>query len=428
MQTKQTANVIAPRVSAAVQVADDGIVRGIDAVMQCSEEHGLVRGHLGPLAELAQKRNLAFGIRPVNPFSTRLIELGHPTKGLDIKGKSADWGPMAGLIPVQQKYSKLAGSPDRIEVSNKEVEGCIEEGYAKSLPLTLGIDRLEELIKKGAIRVVGAVGHEDIQILSAMNGQEHVFEGKLTVANGVVDYAILHEKVPVQVLGGIDTAAKTPATMTADYDVLFLGVSLQDFDNRDNARSSPVNRTKEKPLIRQFFGKLAGARDAVALATEISGATGANDHSPRATRGIATSPHDHGVSSARMDEFIPLANFAVGRSDENRVIQHGADTHNPYSVLADNFPSVIFAAQRDQASAKVVMIKNRDAAIKVFTELKVDHFQFSVNKNWAAEMPPESIRRPSFNQAVAVFESVIESPISSPRLSKLFGVAKLKSD
>lgn len=85
------------------------VVRDVDAVSACGKEHGIVQSHLSILADLAEEHNVVFAFRPVNPLATQLLEQGYPTKGLNVKGKSADWGPMAGFIPVSQRFSKLAG-------------------------------------------------------------------------------------------------------------------------------------------------------------------------------------------------------------------------------------------------------------------------------------------------------------------------------
>lgn len=45
--------------------------------------------------------------RPVNPDATELIISGAATKGMNVKGKSSNWGPQKGYIPVEQRYSKL---------------------------------------------------------------------------------------------------------------------------------------------------------------------------------------------------------------------------------------------------------------------------------------------------------------------------------
>ena len=65
-------------------------------------------------------------VRPVNPHSTDLIAQNYYTKGMGIKGKSSDWGPHAGTIPVDPRYSKL-GNPNAAPPSPEQLR--IYENY-----------------------------------------------------------------------------------------------------------------------------------------------------------------------------------------------------------------------------------------------------------------------------------------------------------
>jgi toxin LF subunit len=91
------------------------ITAGINAVRLCGKEHGMVLDHLQKLADFAEQHNIVFAIRPTNYLATQLIAHGFPTKGIEVKAKSADWGPMAGFIPVHQEFSKLNGNEKAIE-------------------------------------------------------------------------------------------------------------------------------------------------------------------------------------------------------------------------------------------------------------------------------------------------------------------------
>ncbi len=68
----------------------------------------IVPAHAEALSRLAHARNEIILARPVNADSTALIAKNDATKSMHVKGKSADWGPHAGYIPVDQSYSKLA--------------------------------------------------------------------------------------------------------------------------------------------------------------------------------------------------------------------------------------------------------------------------------------------------------------------------------
>jgi hypothetical protein len=105
------------------------------AVVQASN---MVEEHLDAIEVLVkvpgEPKVLVF--RFVEADATELIRMGYGTKGMNVKGKSANWGPHAGFIPVDQKFSKL-GNPkkaldgheaDKIKKFHEQVRVCLEQG------------------------------------------------------------------------------------------------------------------------------------------------------------------------------------------------------------------------------------------------------------------------------------------------------------
>lgn len=77
--------------------------------------------HADAFLAVAKKHHVVILSRPVNPDATELIIRGAATKGMNVKGKSSNWGPQKGYIPVDQRYSKLwrtTAASDR----DKEIE------------------------------------------------------------------------------------------------------------------------------------------------------------------------------------------------------------------------------------------------------------------------------------------------------------------
>lgn len=84
----------------------------------------MVPEHAEAFLRIAQERGEIIMIRPVNPDSTAKIAGDAATKGMNIKGKSTDWGPdeVKGLIPVDASYSKL-GNPDaKVKATPKDIK------------------------------------------------------------------------------------------------------------------------------------------------------------------------------------------------------------------------------------------------------------------------------------------------------------------
>jgi hypothetical protein len=74
-----------------------------------AKSSNMAPGHAEAISNVAVQRNEVILFRPVNPHSTDLIRRNAATKSMHIKGKSSDWGPHAGLIPIDPKLSKLGG-------------------------------------------------------------------------------------------------------------------------------------------------------------------------------------------------------------------------------------------------------------------------------------------------------------------------------
>ncbi|MCB1843992.1 MAG: hypothetical protein KDI09_13595, partial [Halioglobus sp.] len=74
-------------------------------------ESNVVPEHAEAFSKVARQSGEIIMLRPVNPHATERIMSGAATKGMNIKGKSADWGPQRGMIPVDPVYSKM-GTPD----------------------------------------------------------------------------------------------------------------------------------------------------------------------------------------------------------------------------------------------------------------------------------------------------------------------------
>lgn len=386
-----------------------GIVRGLGAVGACDKEHGIVQSHLSILADLAEERDVVFAFRPVNPLATELLEQGYPTKDLNIKGKSADWGPMAGFIPVSQKFSKLAGDAQAIEKSNLQIKECIDEMHAVSTPLLINEARLTSLWQAGVIDKREKIEQDCIEIFAEKNGEQVVFEGRLSYVNQVVHYEILHNNEVVEVLAKTDPATLITKPLTADYDLLLFAVSLSNLDNQDNYNSY-ANKTWERSrLLTQLFRQKSAPAPGTAVESNANKTTLPRSLSSRINYYAAKTVPDRGITSRRLDAFIPAINTALGRSQTNDIVQHGADTHNPHTVTADNYPFVVFMPQRVGNFGGVVMVINKDDATDIFRDIKNSGFQFFGNEKWAKDIPPNNYRRTSYDRALEALEAASSS-------------------
>lgn len=62
------------------------------------ENNGIFREHFEGFAKTAQEENAIIIVREVNPITKVLLPQKYPTKSMDIKNKSSDWGIQAGFV------------------------------------------------------------------------------------------------------------------------------------------------------------------------------------------------------------------------------------------------------------------------------------------------------------------------------------------
>jgi hypothetical protein len=86
---------------------------------------------------VANRRNEVITFRSTGPWSKRWLEANYPTKGFHVKGKSSDWGPMAGLVPWEGRFSKVSPNPVAIQRGNDANHEGVHDGFAQRIPLVL---------------------------------------------------------------------------------------------------------------------------------------------------------------------------------------------------------------------------------------------------------------------------------------------------
>lgn len=93
---------------------------------------GMLPKHIEQFSFVARKEKRYILVRNVEPHCTKWLDKGYATKPMNIKGKSAVDPPIAGLVPVDQRYNKLKGDPSethRIEVLGEKNKKALGEPY-----------------------------------------------------------------------------------------------------------------------------------------------------------------------------------------------------------------------------------------------------------------------------------------------------------
>ncbi|EOA3785207.1 MARTX multifunctional-autoprocessing repeats-in-toxin holotoxin RtxA [Vibrio vulnificus] len=278
------------------------------------------------LAEVAERENVIIGVRPVDEKSKSLIDSKlYSSKGLFVKAKSSDWGPMSGFIPVDQAFAKASARRD-LDKFNGYAEQSIESGNAVSADLYLNQFRIDELVSKyQSLTALEFDAESGMYKTTATNGDQTVtfFLNKVTVDSKdlwQVHYIKDGKLAPFKVIG--DPVSKQP--MTADYDLLTVMYSYSDLGPQDKLKQPLTwEQWKESVTYEELTPKYKELYNSEVLYNKKDGAS-------------------LGVVSERLKALKDVINTSLGRTDGLEMVHHGADDANPYAVMADNFPATFF--------------------------------------------------------------------------------------
>lgn len=278
------------------------------------------------LAEVAERENVIIGVRPVDEKSKSLIDSKlYSSKGLFVKAKSSDWGPMSGFIPVDQAFAKASARRD-LDKFNGYAEQSIESGNAVSADLYLNQVRIDELVSKyQSLTALEFDAKSGMYKTTATNGDQTAtfFLNKVTVESKdlwQVHYMKDGELAPFKVIG--DPVSKQP--MTADYDLLTVMYSYADLGPQDKVKQPLTwEQWKESVTYEDLTPKYQELYSSEELYNKKDGAS-------------------LGVVSDRLKTLKDVINTSLGRTDGLEMVHHGADDANPYAVMADNFPATFF--------------------------------------------------------------------------------------
>lgn len=347
---------------------------------------GLAEEHLQPLQALAEKEQLVISFRPVEQVATGLISAGYPTKNFSIKGKSSNWGPMAGFIPADQFYSKLCGQKHKTEIMNKKVAQCIEQGHAGTQHLTLSESRINELVAMGLL--IRHQPDEKGQIMldaKSPHGHHHVFTAKPEPGGQFLIYSTKKDstkkEMPVMVLSAPDVNMP----LTADYDLMIVAPRTEDFGGQDIAHNPDVSAdafAEKRPyLLRRGSTTKTIHRELL------------EREDPRL-----------GNSTPRITALIPKINGALNRTKGTEVVHHSMDATNPGSDMSTNFP-VTFILPEPVAGLPMMLLAQDTGGLRfIIHTLECNGFMVPHNPLWSNDFP--SLHRESFEATRRLFNTL----------------------
>ena len=113
---------------------------------------GIPRLHAEAFHEVANREKCMIASRAVGKFATQLILEGYSSKGFHNKAKSCNWGPMAGFVLTDPRFTKAGATPKGRTNQTESLEKAFEAG-ATTVPLIISEDRRRWLAREGLIRI-----------------------------------------------------------------------------------------------------------------------------------------------------------------------------------------------------------------------------------------------------------------------------------
>jgi hypothetical protein len=233
--------------------ADSGekMLRGNEAI----EATGITINHAGAFQEVATNQGWVIASRAVGKYATGLIEENYSTKGFHNKAKSCNWGPMAGFVLVDPRFTKALDTAGQ----ERDVASAIHHG-ATRVNLIISLARIRWLMKEG-IYLPSQDGPDAFVGFAAKEGLRLMFRLKRVPAVGPDLFSVecrSANRTWVAVEALRDSMATVPqadyrSATTGDYDLFTLWVPKKSFDNKKilGPLSSPDRRMVQHHTLEQ---------------------------------------------------------------------------------------------------------------------------------------------------------------------------------
>lgn len=110
------------------------------------ERSGMPEEHGKCFQEVANSTKCVISSRSVGKYATRLLREGYSTKGFHNKAKSCNWGPMAGFVLSDPRFTKRGASRDDRETQRTDLFKAFTHG-AQEMQVYISEARRQELLK-----------------------------------------------------------------------------------------------------------------------------------------------------------------------------------------------------------------------------------------------------------------------------------------
>ncbi len=115
---------------------------------------GFPKVHVEAFERVACRNKMVISSRELNPLCTDLVLEGYGAKGFHIKAKTCDWGPMAGFVPEDYRFTK---GKQKLEDQQRDIEKAFGH-HAQCVPLFISAARFDKLVERKLLTVTSKKG------------------------------------------------------------------------------------------------------------------------------------------------------------------------------------------------------------------------------------------------------------------------------
>lgn len=349
-------------------------------------QQGMTPEDMRTIERVAARRNEIIMFRDTGCWSRPYIALGHPTKPFHIKGKSSDWGPMAGCIPWNSEYSKAFKAEDIAKGIKANKESLNSKGVAQTIPLRV----TEQFYQDNLLRKQGPLNKAPIERVTepragiryyfcekpnddpSLPGKKYVLFGRKTDAGlweiytfGKDSGKLAERELFLRESNAerIDVMAHyvSGKSITGDYDLFAICPGWSSFGDLvggvvwdkkqgrfEHARGARLDQKMDPTLNDKLYDN-SHAR------TVQKSTTGSPEQRERALASLAaiekavTHEHEHlGNLTGRVADVIQELQAAMGGGGNARWrVHHNAESGRPFAPgVEDGFPVTTFHPRR----------------------------------------------------------------------------------
>ena len=236
-------------------------------------ENGMTLRDMTACGLVATRLKEVIIFRSTGPWSLRWLERNYPSKNFHVKGKSSDWGPMAGFVPYLGKYSKVGGNAEKEKTGTAYNDDGLKHNFAQKTQLCLTLEELQiqrDTVSDGrkALTEMQQVEGSRDYYLVAERSSDHTKFAFRAVWDAAGFYRIFvypkylplkglafEKPVPLEVMTSSEVGANN-RPMTGDYDLMAVCPTWADLNSRSMTEIS-------KPGLN--FGRAGGAEPGAAF-------------------------------------------------------------------------------------------------------------------------------------------------------------------